>query len=106
MRHFDQAAVFTDCCLEYGVIRRNKETGKQFVYCLLLLLFVIDCCLFIVIVCLFSIAPLIEAVFLEYARFLDNLGLTRGMRYYCNLAGTKGSKLLEDHLSPQKTKPN
>ena len=27
MRHFDQAAVFTESCLEHGVISRNKETG-------------------------------------------------------------------------------
>ncbi len=28
MRHFDQAAVFTDCCLEYRVITRNRDTGR------------------------------------------------------------------------------
>ena len=27
-------------------------------------------------------APLIEAVFLEYARYLNSLSLLRGMRYY------------------------
>lgn len=75
MRHFDQAAVFTESCLEYGVISRNKET-----------------------------APLIEAVFLEYARLLESLGLTRGMRYYCNLAGENGMQLLEEHFSPHKSK--
>ena len=48
------------------------------------------------------VAPLIEAVFLEYARLLESLGLSRGMRYYCNLAGGKGTMLLEEHFSPQK----
>ena len=32
-------------------------------------------------------APLIEAVFLEYARYLKSLSLLRGMRYYCEKAG-------------------
>ena len=50
------------------------------------------------------IAPLIEAVFLEYARLLESLGLTRGMRYYCNLAGENGMQLLEEHFSPHKSK--
>ena len=44
-----------------------------------------------------------EAVFLEYARYLENQGLPRAMRYYCNLAGEKGSLLLADHLTPKKS---
>lgn len=29
MRYFDLAAVLTESCLEYGLIRRNKETGNR-----------------------------------------------------------------------------
>jgi hypothetical protein len=72
MRFFDLAAVFAESCLEYGLIRRNKDTSS-----------------------------LIEAVFLEYARLLEVLGMRRAMRYYCNLAGENGQLLLEEHLSPQ-----
>lgn len=32
MRYFDQAAVFTEACLEYGLIQKNSQT------CILLLL--------------------------------------------------------------------
>ena len=39
-------------------------------------------------------APLIESVFLEYARYLHGLGFTRGMRYYCGLSGDSGEQLL------------
>ena len=58
MHHFDQAAVFAESCLEYKLVKKIKDT-----------------------------APLIEAVFLEYARYLNNLSLLRGMRYYCEKAG-------------------
>ena len=66
MRHFDQAAVFTESCLEYKLIKKTKDT-----------------------------APLIEAVFLEYARYLNSLSLLRGMRYYCEKAGEKGEQLFK-----------
>ena len=57
MRHFDQTTVFAESCLEYRLVKK-----------------IIDA------------APLIEAVFLEYARYLNNLSLLRGMRYYCEKA--------------------
>ena len=61
MRHFDQAAVFAESCLVYKLVKKIKDT-----------------------------APLIEAVFLEYARYLKNiLSLLRGMKYYCEKAGEK-----------------
>ncbi len=44
-------------------------------------------------------APLIEAAFLEYARYLHGLGFIRGMRYYCGLAGEKGGQLLAQFRS-------
>lgn len=66
MRHFDQAAVFAESCLEYGLVKMTDDT-----------------------------APLIEAVFLEYARYLNSIGLVRGMRYYCHKAGENGEKLFE-----------
>ena len=46
MRHYDQAAVFAESCLEYKLVEKIKDT-----------------------------APLIEAVFLEYARYLNSLSL-------------------------------
>ena len=98
MRYFDQAAVFTECCLEYGLITRNKDSGtkeNKRTFCSNRPVSIF-CCFII------HVAPLIEAVFLEYARLLESLGLSRGMRYYCNLAGGKGTMLLEEHFSPQK----
>lgn len=74
MRHFDQAAVFTESCLEYKLVRKTEET-----------------------------APLIEAVFLEYARYLNSLDWTRGMRYYCDKAGEKGEKLFQQLHKPTTT---
>ena len=58
MCHFDQAAVLAESCLEYKLVKKIKDT-----------------------------APLIEAVFLEYAHYLNCLSLLRGMRYYCEKAG-------------------
>ena len=60
MCHFDQASVFAESCLEYKLVKNIKQT-----------------------------ASLIEAVFLEYARYLNSLSLLRGMRYYCEKAGEK-----------------
>ncbi len=71
MRHFDQAAVFTESCLEYKLVRITEDT-----------------------------APLIEAVFLEYARYLNSLGWTRGVRYYCDKAGENGEKLFQQLHKP------
>lgn len=88
MRFFDLAAVFAESCLEYGLIRRNKDTGNYngvFALCVRVVL----------------LGSLIEAVFLEYARLLESLGMNRAMRYYCNLAGENGRLLLEEHISPQ-----
>ena len=90
MRYFDQAAVFLESCLEYGLVKRNEETSNTMSLPLAYH------------PSFLSTAPLIEAVFLEYARYLDNLGLKRGMRYYCNLAGEKGQQLMEEYLSPHR----
>ena len=46
MHHFDQAAVFAESCLGYKLVRKIKDT-----------------------------APSIEAVFLEYACYLNSLSL-------------------------------
>ena len=54
-----EAVVFAESCLEYKLVK-IKDT-----------------------------APLIEAVFLEYARYLNSLSLLRGIRYYCEKAGEK-----------------
>ncbi|KAH3790620.1 hypothetical protein DPMN_169010 [Dreissena polymorpha] len=39
---------------------------------------------------------LIEAVFLEYARQLSNLGHKQSAVYYCGLAGKKGEQLCQE----------
>ncbi len=65
MRHFDQAALFAEACLDRSLIRITKATGA-----------------------------LLEAVFLEYARYLHGIQLVRGVRHYCNKAGDKGEQLL------------
>ena len=49
--------------------------------------------------------PLIEAVFLEYARHMINLGNCEAAHHYCHLAGEKGNQLqkeLENIFSTQK----
>ena len=46
MRHFDQAAVFAESCFEYKLVKKIKDT-----------------------------TPLIEAVSLEYAHYLNSLSL-------------------------------
>ncbi|XP_041368583.1 WD repeat-containing protein 11-like [Gigantopelta aegis] len=67
MRSFDRAACFIEACLQFGVLEKTSET-----------------------------ASLIEAVFLEYARFLTNIGLRKAAEYYCNLAGDKGEQFLKE----------
>ena len=70
MRCFDRAAVFAESCVEYGLLQQGKEkTGS-----------------------------LLQAIFLEYARYLLSLGLHRGFRHYCNKAGDKGQQLLQQYF--------
>ncbi|KAL3863810.1 hypothetical protein ACJMK2_005541 [Sinanodonta woodiana] len=67
MRHFSKAAYFIEAGMEFDLIRKTKETGL-----------------------------LIEAVFLEYARLLSNLGHRKAAEYYCKKAGEKGEQLLKE----------
>lgn len=69
MRCFFRAAVFAEACLEYGVLEHGKRT-----------------------------TPLLQAVFLEYARNALSLGLHRSFRHYCNSAGDKGQQLLQQYF--------
>ena len=39
---------------------------------------------------------LVEAIYLEYARLLSNLGHRIGAEYYCHKAGNKGKQLLQE----------
>ena len=52
--------MFAESCLEYKLVKEIKDT-----------------------------APLIEAVFLEYAHYWNSLSLLRGMKYYREKAGEK-----------------
>lgn len=67
MRCFDRAACFIEACLEFGALTKTEETG-----------------------------PLFEAVFLEYARYLINLGHGKAASHYCTLAGDKGAQLYKE----------
>ena len=70
MRYFDRAAIFAECCLEFGVLSQGSRES----------------------------APLLQAIFLEYARHLLSLGLHRGFRHYCNRAGENGQQLLQQYF--------
>lgn len=61
--------MFAEACLEYGVLEHGKRT-----------------------------TPLLQAVFLEYARNALSLGLHRSFRHYCNSAGDKGQQLLQQYF--------
>ncbi|XP_005089399.1 WD repeat-containing protein 11 [Aplysia californica] len=67
MRNFDRAALFLEACLEFGLLRSTEQTSSLF-----------------------------EAIYLEYARYLINLGLSQAAEHYCRLAGEKGQQLLKE----------
>lgn len=67
MRCFDRAACFIEACLQFGALTKTDDTG-----------------------------PLFEAVFLEYARYLINLGHGKAASHYCTLAGDKGAQLYKE----------
>eukprot|EP00118_Oscarella_pearsei_P009065 m.49863 g.49863 ORF g.49863 m.49863 type:complete len:1222 (+) comp34038_c1_seq1:279-3944(+) len=66
MRWFDTAALFAEVCLEFGLLDNSHETKA-----------------------------LIEAVFLEYARFQLILDNKIAARFYCLKAGENGAQLIE-----------
>ncbi|XP_052225390.1 WD repeat-containing protein 11-like isoform X2 [Dreissena polymorpha] len=67
MRQFNRAACFIEAATEFGLLEKNEENSS-----------------------------LIEAVFLEYARQLSNLGHKQSAVYYCGLAGKKGEQLCQE----------
>ncbi|XP_074640587.1 WD repeat-containing protein 11-like isoform X2 [Tubulanus polymorphus] len=67
MRYFDRAALFVEACFEFGLMEKTEKT-----------------------------TPLIEAVFLEYARFMINMGNQKGAEHYCHQAGENGKQLLKE----------
>ncbi|CAG5129448.1 unnamed protein product [Candidula unifasciata] len=67
MRNFDRAALFLEACLEFGLLKHTENTGSLY-----------------------------EAVYLEYARYLINLGLGPAAEHYCHKAGEKGQQLLQE----------
>ncbi|XP_013381759.1 WD repeat-containing protein 11 isoform X1 [Lingula anatina] len=66
-QQFDRAALFLEACLEFGIIQKTKENSS-----------------------------LLEAVFLEYARFLTAMQNTEAAHYYCHLAGGKGQQFMKE----------
>ncbi|ESP00415.1 hypothetical protein LOTGIDRAFT_140712, partial [Lottia gigantea] len=67
MRCFDRAVCFIESCQQFNLLNKTEETGS-----------------------------LLEAVYLEYARFLTNLGHRKAAEYYCRLAGSKGEQLMKE----------
>ena len=68
LRHFDRAALFIEACREFRLIDVEEP----------------------------SVAPLVQTVFLEYGRFLLNLGIKDACEYYCKMSGDKGKVLLAE----------
>ncbi|XP_050396083.2 WD repeat-containing protein 11 [Patella vulgata] len=67
MRCFDRAVCFIEACKEFNLMENTKDNASLF-----------------------------EAVYLEYARFLTNLGHRKAAEYYCHKAGDKGQQLLKE----------
>ncbi|KAL4232352.1 WD repeat-containing protein 11 [Mactra antiquata] len=67
MRQFNRAACFIEAAQEFDLLEETEENNS-----------------------------LIEAVFLEYARQLSNLGHRQAAEYYCEKAGKKGQQLLKE----------
>ncbi|OWF51700.1 WD repeat-containing protein 11-like isoform X2 [Mizuhopecten yessoensis] len=67
MRQFNRAACFAEACMEFGLLDMTPDTKS-----------------------------LVEAIFLEYARQLINLGHRKASEHYCRHAGDKGTQLMKE----------
>ncbi|XP_053406773.1 WD repeat-containing protein 11-like [Mercenaria mercenaria] len=67
MRQFNRAACFIEAATEFNLLEKTEDNGS-----------------------------LIEAVFLEYARQLSNLGHKKSAMFYCQKAGEKGQQLMKE----------
>ncbi|CAL1537683.1 unnamed protein product [Lymnaea stagnalis] len=67
MRNFDKAALFLEACIQFDLLKLVDQTQSLY-----------------------------EAIYLEYARYLINLGLGQAAEYYCHKAGEKGQQLLKE----------
>ncbi|XP_056005072.1 WD repeat-containing protein 11-like [Ostrea edulis] len=67
MRQFNRAACFSAALEEFGLLDQGQDN-----------------------------VSLVEAVYLEYARLLANLGLRAPAEYYCQRAGSKGNQFREE----------
>jgi len=76
LRHFDRAALFIEAFREFNLLDVPEDSPA---------------------------ATLIQMVFLEYARFLLNLGMREACDYYCRQAGSKGKQLLAEIQQPAST---
>lgn len=66
-RQFNRAACFADACSEFGLLESNKDA-----------------------------VGIVEAIFLEYARLLANIGHKQAAECYCGKAGGKGEQFLKE----------
>ncbi|XP_052100859.1 WD repeat-containing protein 11-like [Mytilus californianus] len=67
MRQFNRAACFAEACTQFGLLDKSDDT-----------------------------VSLVEAVYLEYARLLSNLGYRQAAEHYCQKAGEKGEQFLKE----------
>ncbi|CAG2205705.1 WDR11 [Mytilus edulis] len=67
MRQFNRAACFAEACTQFGLLDKSDDT-----------------------------VSLVEAVYLEYARLLSNLGYREAAEHYCTKAGEKGEQFLKE----------
>ena len=70
LRHYDRAALLVEACREFGLMDAVAAGGEG------------------------EMAPLVQSVYLEYARWLLGLGMREACEHYCRQAGDKGKQLL------------
>ena len=90
MRYITHAALFSEACLQYGILQTNQSQTSILAYnvsyhgyCTLTMIS----------------AVLLETVFGDYARYLHSISFSRAMRHYCTMAGPTGSKLLDQYIT-------
>ena len=90
MRYITHAALFSEACLQYGILQTNQSKTSILVYSISYYGYCI---------LNYMSAVLLETVFGDYARYLHSIGFSRAMRHYCTLAGPTGSKLLDQYIT-------
>ena len=92
MRYVTHAALFSEACLQYGILSTNQPQTS-------ILVNHVGCYCGYHSSLATSSAVLLETVFGDYARYLHSIGYSRAMRHYCSVAGPTGSKLLDQYIT-------